>query len=84
MDTVAEHREPDALGIAPEALGSAVAAALIAALNAELSTRYPEPGATHFHLDPGQVALGTGIFLVARWFGRRSGAARCVVSERAT
>jgi GNAT superfamily N-acetyltransferase len=73
MNGVAEHRAPNALEIAPEALTSAVAAALIADLNEELSARYPEPGATHFALDPNEVAPGTGIFLVARWFGRPVG-----------
>ena len=61
---------PDALEIARESLRSAVAAALIAVLDAELSARYPEPGATHFRLDPADVAPGTGIFVVARWAGR--------------
>ena len=70
---MAEHRAPDPLEIAPEALTSPVATALIAALNVELSGRYPEPGATHFLLDPGDVAPGTGIFLVARWLGRPVG-----------
>lgn len=53
---------------------------LIAALNAELSGRYPEPGATHFGLDPDEVAPGSGMFLVARWFGRPvgCGALRCL------
>src|SRR5262245_9233239 len=37
----------------------------IAALNAELSGRYPEPGATHFRLDADEVAEGRGAFLVA-------------------
>jgi GNAT superfamily N-acetyltransferase len=64
---------PDALEIAPEALTSAVAAELIAALNVELSARYPEPGATHFRLDPNEVAPGNGSFLVARWLGRPVG-----------
>jgi GNAT superfamily N-acetyltransferase len=73
MNGVAEHRAPNALEIAPEALTSDAAAALIAALNVELSARYPEPGATHFHLDPDEVAPGTGIFIVARWFGRPVG-----------
>ena len=73
MDALARHPEPDPLEIAPEALTSAVAAALIAALNEELSARYPEPGANHFRLDPGEVAPGTGIFLVARWLGRPVG-----------
>jgi L-amino acid N-acyltransferase YncA len=42
------------------------ATALIAALNAELAAIYPEPGATHFRLDPDEVAPGRGAFLVAR------------------
>jgi GNAT superfamily N-acetyltransferase len=46
-------------------LTSADAQALIAALNAELSARYPEPGANHFRLDPNEVAPGRGAFLVA-------------------
>ncbi len=73
MNPVAEHREPDALEIASEALTSAVALSLIAALDAELSARYPEPGATHFRLDQLEVARGNGSFLVARWFGRPVG-----------
>ena len=54
------------LDIAPEPITGPVAGALIAALNAELSARYPEPGATHFRLDPGEVAPGSGAFLVVR------------------
>jgi GNAT superfamily N-acetyltransferase len=54
-------------------LTSATAAALISELNAELSALYPEPGATHFSLDPGEVAPGSGIFVVARWHGRAIG-----------
>ena len=46
-------------------LTSEVALALIQALNAELSATYPEPGATHFRLDPDEVAQGRGAFLVA-------------------
>jgi GNAT superfamily N-acetyltransferase len=46
-------------------LGSPEAQALIGALNAELSTRYPEPGATHFRLGDDEVAVGRGAFLVA-------------------
>ncbi len=42
---------------------------LIAALDAELSSRYPEDGATHFRLDPNEVAPGHGAFLVARRAG---------------
>lgn len=45
-------------------LTSAAARTLITELNAELSGMYPEPGATHFGLDPAQVAEGNGAFLV--------------------
>lgn len=69
MDAVAEHGELDALEIAPEALTSPVATALVAALNGELAAFYPEPGATHFRLDPTEVAAGSGVFLVAHWSG---------------
>jgi GNAT superfamily N-acetyltransferase len=48
-----------------EPLTSAAAQGLIAALNAELSARYPEEGATHFRLDAAEVAPGRGAFLVA-------------------
>ena len=44
---------------------SPVAGRLIAALNAELTGRYPEEGACHFRLDPEEVAEGKGAFLVA-------------------
>lgn len=63
----------NAVEIMPEALTSAVATSLIADLNAELLARYPEPGTTHFRLDPDEVAPGTGIFLVARSSGRPIG-----------
>jgi GNAT superfamily N-acetyltransferase len=46
-------------------LRSPTALDLITALNAELSDTYPEPGATHFRLDPAEVAEGKGAFLVA-------------------
>jgi GNAT superfamily N-acetyltransferase len=59
--------------IAPEPLTSDVAAGLIRALNAELSERYPEPGATHFRLNPEEVAPGAGVFVVARLAGRPVG-----------
>jgi putative acetyltransferase len=44
---------------------SSTAQQLIAALNAELSARYPEEGANHFRLDPHEVAEGQGTFVVA-------------------
>ena len=53
-----------------EDITSPTAYALIAALNAELTGAYPEPGATHFRLDPGEVAEGRGAFLVVRLDGR--------------
>jgi putative acetyltransferase len=49
----------------PERLDSDVVRALISALNGELSRLYPEPGATHFRLDPEEIAPGRGVFLVA-------------------
>jgi putative acetyltransferase len=52
---------------------SGEARSLIEALNAELSSRYPEDGATHFRLDPDEVAPGHGAFLVARRTGRPVG-----------
>lgn len=52
---------------------SAEVGALIVELNAELSALYPEPGATHFRLDPTEVAPGRGAFLIARIDGRPVG-----------
>lgn len=48
-----------------EDLGSPTAAMLIGALNAELSARYPEEGATHFRLDPDEVVDGRRAFFIA-------------------
>lgn len=73
MDTRTGQREPGALEIAPEPITGPVAAALIAALNAELLARYPEAGATHFRLDPDEVVPGAGLFVVARRAGRPVG-----------
>jgi len=61
------------LSIRREPLDSAMALALIGALNAELSGRYPEEGATHFRLDYDEVAPGRGTFLVAYWQGQPVG-----------
>jgi putative acetyltransferase len=49
------------------------AQALIRALNAELSARYPEPGANHFRLDPDEVGPGRGAFLIASRDGQDVG-----------
>ncbi len=73
MNAVSGYRGPAALEIAPEAITSPATVALIAALNVELSAAYPEAGATHFRLDPAEVAPGTGVFLVARLVGRPVG-----------
>ena len=74
------RKDPDALDISAESLTSPVAVALIQALDTELSGRYPEPGATHFRLDPNEVAPGAGVFVVARLRGRAvgCGALRCL------
>jgi putative acetyltransferase len=53
-----------------EAVTCAAARQLITALNAELSARYPEPGANHFRLDAAEVAPGRGAFFVAYKEGR--------------
>jgi GNAT superfamily N-acetyltransferase len=46
-------------------LASADAARLIAALNAELTAAFPEPGATHFSLTGTDVEAGDGAFVIA-------------------
>lgn len=48
-----------------EEIASQPARELIGALNNELSGVYPEAGATHFALNPDEVAPGRGVFLVA-------------------
>jgi GNAT superfamily N-acetyltransferase len=72
-NAAAEHHGKNDLELSPEPLTGTAAAALITDLNAELSALYPEPGATHFRLDPSDVAPGAGIFVVARWQGRPVG-----------
>lgn len=54
------------LVIRRESIESHDASELIAALNAELSHRYPEPGANHFRLHAEEVVPGRGAFLIAR------------------
>ena len=53
------------LHIRRSTLASPDAVRLIAALNAELTTTFPEPGANHFSLSDAQVVPGDGAFLVA-------------------
>lgn len=54
----------DAIRVVHAGLLDDVSQDLIAALNAELSAMYPEPGANHFKLDPEETAKGRGAFLV--------------------
>lgn len=55
----AEHLE-----VRREKLSSGVSAELISALNAELTSLYPEEGANHFRLAAEEVEDGRGAFLV--------------------
>ena len=58
-------RQPsESIRIARAELTDDVSRALIDSLNAELAGVYPEPGATHFGLDPAEVRDGRGAFLV--------------------
>jgi putative acetyltransferase len=63
----------DAITIAPEPLLGADAQALIAALNADISERYPDPQDNFFSLDAEEVAPEKGVFLIARLEGRPIG-----------
>jgi putative acetyltransferase len=53
------------LDIRRSTLASPEAARLIAALNAELTAKFPEPGATHFSLSGTDVKPGDGAFVIA-------------------
>jgi len=64
---------PDSIAIVRAELAAPVSRALIEALNAELTGAYAEPGATHFQLDPEEVADGRGAFLVVHWNGEPVG-----------
>jgi len=54
----------DAITILRADLMAPESRALIAELNAELTGMYAEPGASHFSLEPAEVADGRGAFLV--------------------
>ena len=64
---------PTGLTVERADIRSPEAHALIGALNAELSSRYPEDGATHFRLDAKEVAPGRGAFLIAARAGHPVG-----------
>ncbi len=70
---VLQHERVDELVLTRAGILSETASALIAALNAELSALYPEPGANHFRLDAEEVREGHGVFLIARRNGRPVG-----------
>jgi hypothetical protein len=79
-----------AIDIKRQELMGDVARTLIGALNAELSAQYPEPGATHFHLDPREVAPGSARTLPNRRLhehstygehGASTGASVCLSKE---
>jgi putative acetyltransferase len=65
------HR--DRVPVQRDKLTSPTARRLIDGLDAELASFYPEPGATHFRLDPEEVAEGSGVFLVASVAGNPVG-----------
>ena len=48
-----------------ESVGSSAVQALISALDAEITGRYPEENANFFGLDVGEITPGRGAFLVA-------------------
>ena len=86
MSTSHSARQPaESIRIARAALTDDVSRALIASLNAELTGAYPEPGATHFGLDPAEVTEGRGAFLVIYQEGNPvgCGAVRLVDPETA-
>lgn len=65
MSTPNSARQPaESIRIARAELTDDGSRALIESLNAELTGAYPEPGATHFGLDPADVSDGRGAFLV--------------------
>jgi putative acetyltransferase len=65
MSTAQPARQPvESVRITRAQLTDDVSRALIESLNAELTGAYPEPGATHFGLDPAEVSGARGAFLV--------------------
>ncbi len=76
--------EPATFTIARAELAAESSQVLIAALNAELSAMYPEPGANHFGLKPAQVAGSSGVFLVASLNGTPVGCGAVRLIDAAT
>jgi len=61
----AVEQNPNRIELRRSQLASEIAQSLIAALNAELESRYPEEGANFFSIDPEEVSEGRGAFFVA-------------------
>jgi GNAT superfamily N-acetyltransferase len=59
----------DPLTIARADFEAGSSQALVAALNAELTGMYSEPGANHFGLDPAEVSGERGAFLIVSYNG---------------
>jgi putative acetyltransferase len=80
-----ERQPAESVRIVRAALTDDVSRALIESLNAELTGAYPEPGATHFGLEPGEVSGGRGAFLVVYQGGNPvgCGAVRLLDAETA-
>jgi putative acetyltransferase len=64
---------PPSISLARADLNADTSRQLIAALNAELSGAYSEPGANHFSLDSSEVAPGRGAFFVVQVNGQPVG-----------
>ena len=75
----------EGLAIARADIAAEASRALIDALNAELRGVYTEPGATHFQLEPEEVAGGRGAFFIVYHEGTPvgCGALRLIDSESA-
>src|SRR5580700_10219711 len=64
---------PDPVIISPTSPASTDATALIARLDAELTERYPDRKRSRLEHAPAQVAIGRGLFLIARVAGEPVG-----------
>ena len=74
----------NAIRIARAELTDDVSRTLIEFLNAELMGTYPEPGATHFGLDPAEVREGRGAFLIIYLDGKPVGCGAVRLIDRET
>jgi len=79
--STSEPSTKTSVDIRREDLSAPVVQQLIAALNAELESIYPEDGANFFRLDPEEVAEGRGAFLVAYLDGKPIGCGAVRLNE---